>query len=391
MDLAQIQNAIREEGLDGWLFFDHHHRDPLAYRILGLHHAGLASRRWYYFIPASGEPRALVHAVEPGALHELPGVKRIYSAWASQHDGLTKLLDGAHRVAMQFSPNCAVPLVSMVDGGTIDLIRSCGVEVATSADLIQRFDARWSSAQLETHLEAGRRIDEIRAAAFAHVGDVLRGGGAIDEFAVKTFILEAFDQAGLTTDHGPVAAVNANISNPHYEPEASGSSPIKRGDVLLMDMWAKRKTPGAVFYDITWVGFCGATPPGEVSKVFTIVRDARNRAYELVRDRVAARQPLRGFEVDDAARNHIDASGYAQYFVHRTGHSIGEDVHGTGANMDNLETHDERKVIPGTCFSVEPGIYLPNFGIRSEYNVYVSETEARVTGAVQNELIKVLD
>jgi Xaa-Pro aminopeptidase len=391
MELTQIQNAIREEGLDGWLFFDHHHHDPLAYRILGLQHAGLASRRWYYFIPASGEPRALVHAVEPRALDELPGAKRIYSAWTAQRDGLTALLSGARRVAMQFSPNCAVPLVAMVDGGTIDLIRSCGVEVATSADLIQRFDAVWSKEQTETHFEAGRRMDEIRAAAFAHVGDVLRGGGELDEYAVKVYAREAFDKAGLVTDHGPVTAVNANISNPHYEPEASGSSPIRRGDVLLMDMWAKLNTPGAVYYDITWTGFCGATPPDEVTKVFTIVRDARDRAFALVRDRVARRLPLRGFEVDDAARGHIAEKGYAEYFVHRTGHSIGEEVHGTGANMDNLETHDERKVIPGTCFSVEPGIYLPRFGIRSEYNVYVSEKEARVTGAVQTELIKVVE
>jgi Xaa-Pro aminopeptidase len=391
MEINQIQDAIREEGLDGWLFFDHHHRDPLAYRILNMQHAGLASRRWYYFIPASGEPRALVHAVEPRALDELPGAKHVYSAWATQRDGLTKLLNGAHRVAMQFSPNCAVPLVSMVDGGTIDLIRSCGVEVATSADLIQRFDARWSKEQAESHFEAGHRVDEVRAAAFKHVGDVLRGGGAIDEYAVKIYIREAFDKAGLVIDHGPVAAVNANISNPHYEPEASGSSSIRRGDVLLMDMWAKLNQPGSVYYDITWVGFCGATPPDEVTKVFTIVRDARDAAFALVRDRVAARQPLRGFEVDDAARNHITKSGYAEFFVHRTGHSIGEEVHGTGANMDNLETHDERKVIPGTCFSVEPGIYLPNFGIRSEYNVYVSDTEACVTGAIQKELIKVVD
>ena len=389
MDLTQIQTAIREEGLDGWLFFDHHHRDPLAYRILDLHHAGLASRRWYYFIPANGEPRALVHAVEPGALNELPGAKHVYSGWASQRDGLGRVLDGAHRVAMQFSPNCAVPLVSMVDGGTIDFVRSCGIEVATSADLIQRFDARWTAAQLESHLEAGRRIDAIRAAAFGHVGDVLRGGGSIDEFAVKTFILQAFEKAGLVTDHGPVAAVNANISNPHYEPEASGSSPVRPGDLLLLDMWAKLNTPGAVFYDVTWVGFCGPTPPDEIRKVFTTVRDARDRAFQLVRERVAARQPLRGFEVDDAARDHIAANGYGEYFVHRTGHSIGEDVHGTGANMDNLETHDERRVIANTAFSIEPGIYLPAFGIRSEFDVYVSDTEARVTGEIQRELIQV--
>ena len=390
MHLEQIQKAIREEGLDGWLFFDHHHRDPLAYRILNLRNAGLASRRWYYFIPATGEPRALVHAVEPSALNELPGAKQVYSAWGTLKDGLTGLLKGANRVAMQFSPNCAVPLIAMVDGGTIDLVRSCGVEVATSADLVQRFDARLTPAQLETHLEAGRRMDAIRAAAFRHVGDVLRGGGSIDEYAVKIFLLQAFEKAGLFTDHGPEVAVNGNISNPHYEPLADACSPIRPGDVLLLDMWAKLKVPGAIFYDVTWVGFCGPTPPDEVRNVFTIVRDARDRAFSLVRDRVSAGQTLCGFEVDDAARNHVAANGYAARFVHRTGHSIGEDVHGTGANMDNLETHDERKVIAGTCFSIEPGIYLSDFGIRSEFNVYVSETDARVTGDIQTDLIAVL-
>jgi len=389
MELTRIQEAIREEGLDGWLFFDHHHRDPLAYRILGLDQTAQVTRRWYYFIPAAGEPRAMVHAVEPHKLDELPGTKRVYSGWAAQRDGLPALMNGARRIAMQFSPDCAVPYVAMVDAGTIDLIRSCGFEVVTSADLVQRFDARWSGEQLASHLEAGRRVDEVRAAAFARVGDLLRAGDAVDEYAVKVFVREAFDKAGLFTDHGPIIGVNAHASDPHYEPEAAWSSPIRRGDALLMDMWAKLNTPGAVYYDITWTGYCGETLPDDVAKVFTIVRDARDRAFALVRDRVAARQPLRGFEVDDAARGHIVDSGYGEYFVHRTGHSIGEEVHGTGANMDNLETHDERRVIPGTCFSVEPGIYLPRFGIRSEFNVYVSETEARVTGAVQTELIKI--
>ena len=391
MDLKAIQEAIREEGLDGWLFFDHHHRDPLAYRILGLDQSGQVTRRWYYFIPASGEPRALVHAVEPHKLASLPGAKRVYSGWLAQRDGLTTVMNGARHIAMQFSPECAVPYVAMVDAGTIDLIRSCGFDVRTSADLVQRFDARWSAEQAESHFEAGRRVDEVRAAAFARVGDLLRGASPVDEYTVKVFVREAFDKAGLFTDHGPIIGVNGNASDPHYEPEAAGSAPIRRGDVVLMDMWAKLKTPGATYYDITWTGFCGVTPPDEVAKVFTIVRDARDAAFHLVRDRIAAKKLLQGFEVDDAARGHIAANGYENYFVHRTGHSIGEEVHGTGANMDNLETHDERRVIAGTCFSIEPGIYLPHFGIRSEFNVYVGETEARVTGAVQRELIRIIE
>jgi len=391
MELAAIQEAIREEGLDGWLFFDHHHRDPLAYRILGLDQTAQVTRRWYYFIPASGEPRALVHAVEPHKLDALPGAKRVYSGWLAQRDGLLALMNGARHIAMQFSPDCAVPYVAMVDAGTIDLIRGCGFDVRTSADLVQRFDARWSAEQAESHFEAGRRVDEVRAAAFALAGDLLRGGSPVDEYAIKTFVREAFDKAGLYTDHGPIIGVNGHASDPHYEPEAASSAPIHRGDALLMDMWAKLKTPGATYYDITWTGFCGATPPDEIANVFTIVRDARDAAFNLVRDRVAARKLLQGFEVDDAARGHVAAHGYENYFVHRTGHSIGEEVHGTGANMDNLETHDERRVIAGTCFSIEPGIYLPHFGIRSEFNVYVSETEARVTGAVQRELIRIVE
>lgn len=390
-NLDRIQAALRSEKIEAWLFFDHHHRDPIAYRILNLTNPGSVTRRWYYLVPAEGAPRGLVHAVEPSTLDELPGEKEVYSGWTAQLDALHRLLSGYSRVAMQFSPLCAVPYVSFVDGGTIDLIRSCGVEVISSADLVQMFDARWTSEQFEQHLEAGRRVDSVRQAAFARVGDALRSGAAIDEYAVKIWVREAFDKAGLVTDHGPIVAVNENISNPHYEPEAATSRPIRRGDVLLLDMWAKMDAPSAVYYDITWTGFCGPTPPAEVVEVFTTVRDARDAAFSLVRDRVAARAPLQGFEVDDAARNHIAKAGYGAQFVHRTGHSIGEEVHGTGANMDNLETHDDRRVIADTCFSIEPGIYLPHFGVRSEFDVYVTSEQARVTGAVQTELVRVID
>ena len=386
MDLTAIQQHLKEEGLDGWLFFDHHQRDPLAYRILGLPQRA-ATRRWYYLIPANGEPRGLVHRIEASVLEGLPGSVARYASWAEQVEGLRRLLEGCRRIAMQYSPQCAIPYVSMVDAGTVELVRGAGVEVVSSADLVQYFEARWTPVNLERHLEAGRKIDELRRDAFRLVSDCLRNGRRVTEFDVKRFILDGFKQAGLTTDHGPIVALNENCSNPHYEPEQDAHREIRRGDVLLIDMWAKTDAPGGVYYDITWTGFCGSEPPGEVVKVFEVVREARDRAVKTVQEAVSAGRELRGYEVDDAARGFIREQGYGEYFVHRTGHSIGTEVHGAGANMDNLETHDERRVIPWTCFSVEPGIYLPKFGIRSEVNVFVGEDGARVTGEIQQRLV----
>ena len=390
MQLEEMQKAIREEGLDGWLFFDHHRRDPLAYRVLKFSVAATPTRRWYYLIPASGEPRGLVHRIESGMLNALPGKKEVYSGWSTQVEGLAHLLSGCKTVAMQYSPKCAVPYVSMVDAGTLELVRDAGVAVATSANLIQLFEARWNPAQLATHMEAGKRVDEIRAQAFATVADAHRADRAIDEFAVKNFILESFERAGMFTDHGPIVAVNENMSDPHYEPDAARTRPIAKGDALLIDMWAKLNQPEAVYYDITWTGFCGAQPPARLQQIFEVVRDAREAAVACVQKAVAAGALLRGYEVDDAARGHIQQQGFGEYFVHRTGHSIGEEVHGTGANMDNLETHDERRVIARTCFSIEPGVYLPEFGIRSEVNMYVDTSNAFVTGESQRELVKII-
>jgi len=387
MQLALIQQSLTEEGLDGWLFFDHHVRDPLAYRVLGLSAPPAVSRRWYYLVPAAGEPRGLVHRIERAILDSLPGAKRAYSSWTEQVEGLAGLLSGCGRVAMQYSPRCAIPYISMVDAGTVELVRSLGVEVASSANLIQYFEARWTPEKLQYHLEAGRRVDAIRAAAFRLIGDRLRAGAGITEFEVKQFVLGRFREAGLVADHGPIVAVNANASNPHYEPQSATSLEIRRGDCVLLDMWAKLDRPEAVYYDITWTGYCGAQAPSRVENVFHVVRTARDRAIEFVRQAIAAQRELRGFEVDDAARSYIIEQGYGQYFTHRTGHSIGVEVHGAGSNMDNLETHDERKVIPWTCFSIEPGIYLPEFGIRSEANVFIDEEEARVTGEIQQQLV----
>jgi Xaa-Pro aminopeptidase len=290
---------------------------------------------------------------------------------------------------MQYSPNCAIPYVSLVDGGTLELVRGAGVEIVTSANLVQLFEARWSAGQLEMHLEAGRRVDRVRAEAFQKIASSLAAGRSITEWDVNRFIRAGFEKSGLVTDHGPIVAVNANMSNPHYEPEAQGSREIQKGDAVLIDMWAKLDRPSGVFYDITWTGYCGATPPSALQNVFEVVRDARDRAVQRVQTAIPRGEVLHGFEVDDAARTYIKERGFGEYFVHRTGHSIGEEVHGTGANMDNLETHDERKIIAGTCFSIEPGVYLPEFGIRSEVNVYVSATEARVTGEAQQKLVTI--
>jgi Xaa-Pro dipeptidase len=377
---------LKKQNLDGWLFFDHHLRDPLAYRVLGFEAPRTPTRRWYYFIPAAGAPRGLVHRIESGMLDALPGEKVAYSRWAEQTGGLRKLLAGARRVAMQYSPNCAIPYVSMVDAGTVELVRGTGVEVASSAELIQAFEARWSPEALESHLEAGRRVDRVRRDAFQLIAERTRCGAQVHEFDVKQFVLAQFRSAGLVTDHGPIVGVNSNAANPHYEPTESVSAPIRRGDLVLLDMWAKLDRPGSVYYDITWTGVCG-DPAAEMGKVFGVVRDARDAAIRRVRQAVGAGQEIRGFEVDDAARGVIEAAGYGEFFVHRTGHSIGQDVHGNGANMDNLETHDERRLVPWTCFSVEPGIYLRDFGVRSEINLFVGEGEARVTGEMQTELL----
>lgn len=387
MNLERIQEEIRSQKLDGWLFFDHHQRDPLAYRVLGLPTNRVATRRWYYFIPAQGEPGGLEHRIERGMLAALPGEKTPYASWTEQITGLRNLLRGRRRVAMQYSPQCAIPYVAMVDAGTVELVRGAGVEVASSAELIQAFEARWTAEALETHLEAGRRVDRVRAAAFDLIRERTRNGVPLAELEVKLFVLDGFAKAGLITDHGPIVGVNANASNPHYEPDETASSPVRRGDFVLLDMWAKLNQPGAVYYDITWTGFCGDRPSEEMQSVFSVVTGARDAAVKRVQDAVAAGKPLCGYEVDDVARGFIESRGFGAYFTHRTGHSIGQEVHGNGANMDNLETHDERRVSPWTCFSIEPGVYLPEFGVRSEINLFVGDSEARVTGEMQRELV----
>jgi Xaa-Pro dipeptidase len=387
MIVERIQEALREGGLDGWLFFDHHRRDPLAYRILGIPDEVEATRRWYYFVPATGEPRKLVHRIESRSLDSLPGEKQTYSSWMDQQNKLQRLLAGCSRIAMQYSPNCAIPYISLVDAGTIELVRNQGVEVVSSADLIQQFEARWTEEQFQLHLEAGRLVDQIRREAFEWIHERLASKLSATEYEVQQFIRTQFSESGLKTDHGPIVGVNANASDPHYEPTWERSSPIRPGDVVLIDLWAKLARPQAVYYDITWTGFCGEVIPDHIQNVFEVVRDARKRASQFVIRKTRAREPFAGYEVDDVAREYIGSKGFGESFFHRTGHSIGTEVHGTGANMDNLESHDDRRVISGTCFSIEPGIYLLQFGIRSEVNVYVGDGFAQVTGEEQEQLL----
>ena len=389
-DIHAIQRELRASKFDGWLFYDHHRRDPIAAHILHLPADGLATRRWYYFIPARGEPRKLVHRIEAGMLDSLPGRKYAYSSWEEQHKFLSRLLSGARTVAMQYSPQNNIPYIGLVDAGTVELVRKLGKKVVSSGDLVQSFEAVWSPEQLESHLAAGKLVDEITKRAFARAAAHVREGKPLTEFDLQQWMRAQFDEQSLFAEDGPVVAVPPNNGNPHYEPKQDGSKPIRAGDLLLLDVWAKLRRPGSVFYDITWVGYLGDRVPEKYAKIFAIVKEARDRAVGFVKESVASQKSIHGWEVDRAARDVIRKARYGKYFVHRTGHSIGQEVHGNGANMDGLETRDDRRVVPRTCFSIEPGIYFPEFGIRSEVNVYVGEHEARTTGAVQEEILPLL-
>ncbi len=386
MDLRAIQSALLERSLDAWLFYDHHHRDPIAYKVLGLPESLMVTRRWFYVIPREGEPVKLVHRIESGHLDPLPGSKREYSSWRELQDNLQAMLVRHRNIAMQFSPNNSIPLIGLVDAGTIDLLRSFGKEIVSSGDLVARFEAAWTEEQIQSHFAARDAIDAIVPEAFKEIGRRARKNGAT-EYEIQQWIAEAFRRENLITDDYPIVGVNANSGNPHYEPKAQGSARIKEGDFVLLDIFAKKNTPNAVYYDITWTGVIGA-PTDKHVEIFKIVTGARDAGIKKVQEAISANHRIAGWEVDQAAREHITNAGYGQYFTHRTGHSIGEHVHGNGANMDNLETKDDREIIPNTCFSIEPGIYLPGeFGVRSEVNVLIRSGAAEVTGKIQHELV----
>lgn len=386
MNLHAIQAALREQNIDAWLFYDHHHRDPIAYRVLGLPESLFVTRRWYYVIPAQGEPAKLVHKIEAGHLDTLPGTKDVYAGWQELGGKLQSMLAPYKRVAMEYSPDNRVFVISLVDAGTVEVVRSFGKEVVSSGDLVSKFEATWTNEQIQSHFEARDSVDKIVAAAFKEIRDRVRNGGT-DEHAIQQWFQEAFRRENLITDDGPIVAVNANSGNPHYEPSASNSAPIKKGDFVLLDVWAKKNRPEAVYYDITWTGFVGDSPSDRQREVFEIVKRGRDAGVEKVKSAIAAGQTIAGWEVDDAARGAIQKAGYGDYFIHRTGHSISTEVHGNGANMDNLEVHDVRRILPNSCFSIEPGVYLPEFGIRSEVNVLVREHSAEVTGKIQQEIV----
>jgi len=386
MNLAAIQSALRERNIDAWLFYDHHHRDPIAYRVLGLPDGLMVTRRWYYLIPAQGEPLKLVHKIESGHLDTLPGKKLQYSGWQELFDQIKHMLASHRDIAMQYSPNNLIFYVSMVDGGTVELIRGLGKNIVSSGDLVAQFEATWTEDQIETHFAARDKIDAMTQAAFKEIGSRVRNGGTT-EYKIQQWFMEAFRRENLVTDDPPIVAVNANSGNPHYEPRAEKSAPIREGDFVLLDVWAKQNTPIAVYYDITWTGFVGKAPSDRMREIFTVVRDGRDAGVKKVQEAVATGRPIAGWEVDRAVRDHIKKAGFGEYFIHRTGHSIGTEVHANGANMDDLEIHDERRILPNSCFSIEPGIYLPEFGVRSEVDVLVRPHTAEVTGRIQTEIV----
>jgi Xaa-Pro dipeptidase len=396
--IETIQKALAEADMDGWLFYSFRESDPIAANILGTGGGGhIATRRWFYLIPRLGEPVKIVHSIEREVLDHLPGKKLIYLPWQQLHEHIRGSLLGLTNrrspiVAMQYSPGGAIPYLSRLDAGTAELIRSFGVEIVTSADLVNRFESAWNDDQLAEHDAAARGLYDVVHQAFEEIGRRLRGSEHTTEYDIQQFILERFDERGLISRDPPIVAVNANSASPHYEPTSQVNSVIRADDFVLIDLWAKTKQPGSVYADITWTGFAGSSVPKEVQQVFGVVRDARDAAVRYVTEAFQDGRGIFGWQVDDVCRAVIKDAGYGQYFIHRTGHNIHTEVHGNGANIDNLETRDERAIIPRTCFSIEPGIYLEGkFGVRSEIDMYVGDREARVTGGTpQTEVIAIL-
>jgi len=393
MKIEAIQEALRNQGFDAWLFYDHHHRDPIAYSILGLPANAHVTRRWYYAIPAAGEPRKLVHRIESGRLDSLPGSKGVYSSWQELETGLDAMLAPYEKIAMQYSPRNAIMYVSMVDAGTMDVLREMGKNIVSSADLVSRFEAVLSAEQIASHYEAQKAIDEVLAEGFREIGMRLRPANGVpipvSEYDMVRWLQEAMHRADLVWENGPNVSVNENSADSHYEPTESGAKEITNGDFVLIDIWGRKNRPGTCYYDITWTGVVGREPSMREHQVFETVRNARDAAVKAVKDAFYRREPIAGWQADDAARAVIRDAGFGSYFTHRTGHNISNTLHGNGANLDNLETHDERLIQPDTCFSVEPGIYLDGFGIRSELNMITSAERAVASGRVQQDLVRI--
>lgn len=392
MQLELIQQALRQRKLDGWLFCDFHNRDHLAYRVLGLDLTKMTTRRWFYFIPAKGEPRRLVHSVEKMKLESLPGSKAVYLPWEQLHASLKKMLGNKKKIAMQYSPKNNIPAVSMVDAGIIELVKSFGHKVVSSADLVQMFEAAISEEGYRLHKDAGVLVDRIRAEAFDQIRNAIATNNGMTEYDVQQFIMRRFAESGLTTVDPPIVGTNEHPADPHFESRPDNARPFKQGDTVLIDLWAKKNVPGAIYYDITWVGYIGSEPSKKYLEIFNVVKNARNTAIKFVKDKFAKGLVCCGWQVDEACRNVVKKAGYGKYFVHRTGHSIGEEVHGNGGNIDNLETRDDRQLMPGCLFSIEPGIYLEaeKMAVRTEINMFIRHDGIpEVTGEMQDELIRI--
>jgi Xaa-Pro aminopeptidase len=391
MDLSTIQKALSEAGVDGWLFCDFHHRDQMAYKILGLDSDSLTSRRWFYFLPTEGQPVKLSHKVEPRKLDSLPGDQQLYLAYTELHEKLAAAVRGKKTIAMQYSPMNNIPYVSVVDAGTIELVRSFGVEIVSSADLVQQFDAVTGEDGYRSHCETGTKVHAIKDEAFKGMDDALRKGQQITEYDVREFILSRFEQEGLTADGSiPIVGFNDHPADPHFEPTKEIAHTLHHGDTILLDLWARRQDPPGVYYDITWCGFAGQEVPMMYGEIWGVVTKARDAGLDFVRRHFDDGRPCHGWEVDDAVRTVVKEAGFGEHFLHRTGHSIGvSDVHGNGANLDNLETKDERLLVPGTCFSIEPGIYLEGrMAVRTEIDVYITpQGQVEVFGPIQKDLL----
>jgi Xaa-Pro aminopeptidase len=386
-DIGAVQTALREDGLDGWLLYDFHGSNPIARSLAGVNGGKMTTRRWYYFVPATGNPRALVHAIERHTLDNLPGETHLYADREALGRGLDALMQGVKRVAMEYSPENAIPYVGRVDAGTIEAIRRRGVEVVSSGDLIQRFVAHWSDQALATHLEASQALYRVKDRGFEAIATRLRRGEPTSEHDIQQLMVGWFDEEGLITDAPPLVAAMENAGNPHYVPPATGSRTISPNELVLLDLWGKRDQPGAVYADITWVGFTGAQVPEEFAKAFAAIVAARDAAVDVAQRAAREHSDLRGWQVDRAARAVLEARGYGAHVLHRTGHNLGTEVHGNGVHMDDYETHDDRRVLPGTGFTIEPGLYFDHFGVRTEVNVYVGANEARVSGPSQQAIV----
>ncbi len=388
LSIDAVQRALKEDGIDGWLLYDFHGSNPIANRVAGLSSsAKLATRRWYYLIPAQGAPRGLVHAIERHNLDGLPGEKRAYAGREQLASGLRELLGGIKRVAMEYSPRNAIPYVSRVDAGTVEAVRDSGAEVVSSGDLVQRFEAVWTDEAYKTHVAASDRLYRIKDRTFELIRERLASGAPMSEFEIQQRMLGWFDTEGLKTDSAPIVAAQEHAGDPHYGPTRDASRAIRPSEIVLLDLWGKLPQAGAVFADITWVGFTGPAVPDEFANAFAAAAAGRDAAVGLVEAAVRDGRELRGFEVDRICRDVIQKAGYGAQFIHRTGHSLGEEVHGNGVHMDDYETHDDRRLIAGTGFTIEPGVYTDRFGVRTEINMFVAEREARVTGARQQAIV----